>query len=484
MNRSLHVIKLASDTGGYGLNCQKDGLTLAGYPLLFDDWSGLAPRSAAEIQDILDSVYGTEAALAADTLMNGLASVARFLNKGDLPLAMIGSLLLRLPEIPEVLPLSKKELNGAAKAGYNEGETRDQRGRWTDGAGGSGLQAPVPQVLPNAPNVPSHVTPAFLQATPALLETGEEGFETVAPGVMENLAPETIGLLGRLAPFLGGAVATVAGVLIATNRSNTSGGPVPGAPGLTYGSDEGVVTIYGEDASGNPMIVYHSLPDRDGFYYDDKGLIIGRHIGRAVLFDPEALLEIAAEKRESPADSEPPAGNRPPTAQESDEDRPRFCPPPTPENISRRSIWSVAYQSQITGLPPGFDVLFRGVRFDGCVEAIQHFQEAKGRMPEFLVGISDERFRRTTLYDRIMRQASRQSAAASGYYDDWYFADEYLYGFFTREFRLFHFDNLLVHHVDAIFFRRSEEAGAMEGNDPISWGSIWCPRHIHSPMYQ
>jgi hypothetical protein len=78
-----------------------------------------------------------------------------------------------------------------------------------------------------------------------------------------------------------------------------------------------------------------------------------------------------------------------------------------------------------------------------------------------------------------MRQASRQNTAASGYYDDWYFANERLYEFFTREFRLYHLDNLITHHVDAIFFRRVEDAFAIGGGNSISGSSMRARLEYH-----
>lgn len=466
MNRSIQFFKLASDPLQPGLACLKDGLTLAGHPLLTDNGKGLSPRPADEIQEILDAAFGWDADISAEALLPGLASVARFLNKGDLPLAMIGSVLLKLPDIPDSSPLAKAARDRAAKAGYNPAQPRDKDGRWTQGAGRIALLPPAADVRPSIPVAPIEAPPPLERPAPALAEPSEEA----ATNTLEELGPEGLRLLPRLA--LGGS-ATALFVLTPTNHSNIHEGKIPDAPGLTYRSDEGIVDIYAADASGNPVTVYHGVPDRDGFYYDDQGLIIGRHIGIATLFDSEALQEIAAEKTGVPADSEPPDGTPPSITLQPDEDRPRFCPPPTPENIRRRSIWSLLYQSQITKLPPGFDVLFRGVRFDGCVESIQHFQEAKGRMPAFITRASDDELRRTWSYVRIMRQATRQSAAALDFYDDWYFADERLYEFYTREFRLYHLDNLITHHVDAIFFRKMEDALALSGEDSFS-SSLMC----------
>ncbi len=444
MNRSIQMFKLASDPRQPGLACLRDGLALAGHPLLFDSGEGLSPRSVSDIQEVLDAAYGWDADIKADDLMPGLASVARFLNKGDLALAMIGSVLLRLPDIPDSSPLAKAARDRAAKTGYDPAQPRDDNGRWTQGAGSGAFLPPAAGVRPSLPDAPLEAPTAVRQGAPALLETGDEA----AGGILESLAPEALALLARLAPYLGGAVATAVGVLIPTNRSNIRFGNVPDAPGLTYRSDEGVVTIFSHDSSGNPIVVYHSLPDRNGFYYDDKGLTIGRAVGTAVLFDSEALQDMAAEKAK-PTDSVSSSVVAAHTVGTPDEE-PRFCPPPTPESTAGRSRRSIAYQSQITGLPENWDVLFQGVRYDGCVEPIKHLQEAKGPMGGYLERLSDDDLRKSKSYGKIMNQAKRQNDASGGFPVDWYFADERFYRVYTEDFHQKHFTNIFTHYVEAI----------------------------------
>lgn len=504
MNRNVYCFKLVSDPLELGLSCRRDGVTFGGYPLFQTGSAGLSPRASVEIQSLLDAAYGFDTPIRADDLMPRLTSVARALEKGDLPLAMIGCVLLKLPDIPGSSPLAKGAIERAvreraAKASFDPAQPRAADGRWTAGSGGapapSSTQAQRRPTLDGLPVSPHSATPP---AKPTPVGPSSRGFVATGPESPPGVGPDTatsdrtftsrpgnpaflappagaiagdiageglVGALGgeagastlaELAPLLGVGGGAVLATLIPTNRSNIVEGKVPDAPGLTYRSDEGVVDIHTLDSNGNPVLVYHGVPDKDGFYYDDEGLIIGRHDGREVLFDTDALMEMAAEKTGLPGGSEPP-GDQPPNWLGSKEDRPRFCPPPSPESIKGRSIWSLLYQSQITGLPPGFDVRFNGVRYDGCDEALQHLKEAKARMPRFLTMFSDQRLRQTRFYNRIMRQATRQSYAAVDHYDDWYFADERLAEFFTREFRTFHLDNLIVHHVDATFFRRMEE---------------------------
>jgi hypothetical protein len=443
------MFKLASDPRQPGLACLRDGLTLAGYPLLFDNGEGLSPRPATEIQDVLDAVYGADSGLAADNLMRGLASVARSLSKGDLPLAMIGSVLLRLPDVPNSRTFSKTLPERSAKFAYNQAELRDVNGRWTAGAGGGGPQAAVAHIRPGAANAALPVTPVFLPAVVEGAEVAAEVTEAAAPGLLARLGAGALGLLDSLAAVLGKPTRVGEFYLLPNELPDIQGGSIPDAPGLTYDSVDGFVTIFGRDASGKTIPVYQAKPDDHYFYHDDKGLIIGRYTGNAVLFDSEALQEIAEDKG-VPAAPKPSARVLTQITEASDTDQPKFCPPPTPEDIKGRSERSLAYQSQITGLPEGWEIIFRDVRYDGCVESVKHLQEAKGIMGGYLEGLTDDELRDSWPYARIMRQAERQNAGASGYTVDWYFADERFYRVFTKDFNLKHFDNITTHHVEAV----------------------------------
>jgi hypothetical protein len=63
----------------------------------------------------------------------------------------------------------------------------------------------------------------------------------------------------------------------------------------------------------------------------------------------------------------------------ADTAKPKLCPDPTPENIAGRSDRTIAYQSQITGLPPGLEVVFNGERYNGCPPENGNLLEAKGK---------------------------------------------------------------------------------------------------------
>jgi hypothetical protein len=385
------------------------------------------PRPLPELQKILDDAYGTENRQDARNYVPGLAGIALSLSKGDLPLAMIGGVMLKLPEIAHATFTAK----------FDPSQPRDQDGRWTDGAGSEAKETP----------------PIGFEGeqSPSLVDLEAEAASGSGRVSLEAIAPRVIGLLGRFAGVLSGPLALAAGLLIPTNRSNIHFGDIPDFPGLTFRSDEGVVTLSRRDANGNVEDLFHGVPDTDGFYNDDKGEIIGRHVGTGVLFDNDYLADLGAKPAKTPtsgSDTGPALDASPALAPEDDE--PKVCPPPTPESIAGRSSRSLAYQNQITGLPIGWDVLYRGVRFDGCNNTTQFMQEAKGLMAEYLTKMSDDKLRRSKFYRDIMKQAGNQNAAAVGRGVDWYFADQKFTDFFLGEFERAEYSNITVHHEEAI----------------------------------
>ena len=423
MEFSVRTIRLDSSPRGRGLWCGPEELTLAGHPLLEKTNRGFAPVELSEIQRAFDRTFGEDARHDARNYLPGLAGVARSLNKGDLPLAMIGSVLLKLPDIPQAAP--------ETKLAFDDTQPRDDDGRWTSG------------VTEDAKS------PIAIQA---------EATAGVEEATVEGIAPRVLMLLGRLARILPGPVALAAGVLIPTNESNIHSGEFPGFEGLHYRSDEGVVTISRLDAAGNIETLYHGFPDADGFYHDDQGEIIGQHVGTGVMFDNEALADFAAKPSAATT-----GGAIEPASMQAD-DGPKVCPDPTPENINRRSQRSLAYQSQITGLPYGFDVAYLGVRFDGCDEQTGRMIEAKGLGTDWMLNWPPEKLYQSKFYLRMMRQAERQNAASNGRGDDYYFASERAARFFGEEFRKAGYTNIVVHHVEAIMKMIKRYLGWLHGS--------------------
>ncbi len=81
-----------------GLSCSEDGLFLGRTALLERTEGGFAPRKHHELERLLARAYG--APVSVEDKMPGLGSVAKALNKGDLCLARILAVHLRLRDLP------------------------------------------------------------------------------------------------------------------------------------------------------------------------------------------------------------------------------------------------------------------------------------------------------------------------------------------------------------------------------------------------
>ena len=120
--------RLANEPGRLGLSCTRNGVALAGVPLLSGTPSNWTPRPREDIEALLQTAYGERCRWAGVAYQ--LEGIARTLNRGELGAAMIATLHLRLPD------LSWKRAERLAKAydalaKYDPGEPRDRMGRWT-----------------------------------------------------------------------------------------------------------------------------------------------------------------------------------------------------------------------------------------------------------------------------------------------------------------------------------------------------------------
>jgi hypothetical protein len=353
MNLPVQTIRLATDPSQNGLYCGADGVTLGGMPLLKKTGSRFSSHDPFNLQHLFDIAYGA-GAIDASQYARRLARVANALNKGDLPLAMIGGLLLKLPDVPVERFGRRGKIGLESKLAFDEDQPRDADGRWTLDPSGESRQS-SPTVEPP-------------KSAPIISPVPEPAAEPAEASRLARLAPRVVGLAARLAALVAEAVPLAIGFcLIPLNRSNIHEGSFPGFPTLGYRSDEGMLTISRLDPAGQIEVLYRGVPDANDFYHDDQGNIIGRHVGTGILFDSNALTKLAAKP---PRAGKPDTGAAllPGVSSKEDDDEPRVCPSPTPENINGRSERTLAYQTQITGLPRGFDVEFRGVRFDGCDE--------------------------------------------------------------------------------------------------------------------
>jgi hypothetical protein len=425
MSLPIRTVRLATDPSQNGLYCGPDGVTLGGIPLLRETASGFLPHDPFNLQHLFDMAYGA-GAIDASRYARRLAHVANALNKGDLPLAMIGGLLLKLPDVStKTGKLPKPAGEFGPKQAFDEDQPRDADGKWTTGPAGEARQTPLAVPAPEAANPPEE-------------------------SPIARIGPRLIGLLGRLAVAIADAIPLAIGlILIPTNASNIHEGSFPGFPTLGYRSDEGMLTISRLDPAGQIEVLYRGAPDANDFYHDDQGNIIGRHVGTGILFDSNALTELAAKPTNG---KEPETGIAllPNASASQDDKEPKVCPPPTEEDTTGRSDRAIAYQTQITGLPKGYDVLFNGVRYDGCDKITKFMQEAKGLMGGYLTSLPEDRLRQEKFYRDTMDQARRQNDAAIDRGVDWYFADQKFADFFEIEFRNAGYARIDVHYREAV----------------------------------
>ncbi len=94
---------------------------------------GYRMRPAAEIEALLAAAYPVSPD--ATGCVAGLRRAASYLSEGNLPLAMIAAVQLRLGEIPEEWIERLARTDTLLKAGFNPGEPRDAQGRWTEETG-------------------------------------------------------------------------------------------------------------------------------------------------------------------------------------------------------------------------------------------------------------------------------------------------------------------------------------------------------------
>lgn len=91
------IFRLTNEPGGLGLNCSSAGLSLAGVPLLRRTEKGFAPRAAHEVARLVKAAYGVDVNQA--ELEPSLSSIATLLNRGDVSLAMIAAVFMKLHEL-------------------------------------------------------------------------------------------------------------------------------------------------------------------------------------------------------------------------------------------------------------------------------------------------------------------------------------------------------------------------------------------------
>jgi hypothetical protein len=152
---SLNKMQTRSSThpngsGAFGVSWEKQGVALAGVPLLRQTGHGFAPRPAGQVQALVSKAYLIEADTA--PVMRGLEAVARALNDGNTPRARQEAALLKLPDLDWDGAVRIAQADEALTK-YSEDQPRDWHGRWTveggsDGSAGTTGQEPEQFALP------------------------------------------------------------------------------------------------------------------------------------------------------------------------------------------------------------------------------------------------------------------------------------------------------------------------------------------------
>lgn len=431
--------------GSRGLTVDRDGVMLGpGCVLVRRTPDGYRVANPVEVGAILRFALGEAGEVAG--LTTRLGWIARALDQGQVAKAQILGLQLPFDTLGD-RELWRLDVGTAlVKEGYDPNQPRDERGRWTgDGAGGASNAEDSTAHALQAPIAPAPPPPAAVAAV-------EAGATRSLWGAISRLAPE---LLVGVARTLAGPLTLAGAVLTPTNDSNIHGGQVPGVPGVSYRSDEGVLTIIRQGPDGTGQPVYTGFPDADGFYHDDQGNVVGRKVGTALLLNTGALSDLASAPSSSPTpqrDQDPDNQNLlPGSAPVNEDDQPRICPNPSPEGINGRSERSLAYQEQITGLPRGFDVAMNGVRFDGCDERTGNMLEAKGPGIAWPLFAMPQKWLRSDWagYFDIMNQAYSQNQRSGGRTVEWHFAEKAAADFFSEEFKRAGYSNIVVKNTPA-----------------------------------
>jgi|SRR5579884_2196918 len=375
-----------------GPDCVLVRRTAAGYRCV-------RPEEAAAIQKALLGAQGDDS----DRLFVLSQGIAKALNEGELALAQIYGLRIPIAGLDSGQLRKLVAVAPWVKANFNPDEPRIPAGEpgggeWTDDDGGGSETVPLA---------------ALAGATAAAAaETATSIFGPLGRTALAGLTDLAAGVAAPTA-FLGL-------LFLPTNSGLVSEGTLPGRPDLSYryNRDTGVLDIFRQDDAGRRLLV-SGHTGVDGLFHDAAGEVIGRGLGSTIIVDPDALPAPASR-----------TGAEARVEAQTGQNRPQLCPKPTPEDFTGRKDRALAYQQQITGLPPGLEVKLNGVRFDGCREADGTMLEAKGPgYATFLGGAGGWQDWFTGAED-IEAQMQNQSAAAAGRTVEWHFAERSVADFF------------------------------------------------------
>ena len=242
---------------------------------------------------------------------------------------------------------------------------------------------------------------------------------SAAASLFETDSAPVVAGLATIASRLSAPTAFLGTLFIPTNRSLISSGAVPGNAAVSFHFDRGtgVLTL---SRSDDDSVLFSGHHGADGIFRDNDGNAFGRVVDGAVVLDPDALPGYVS--RSKPV-AQSGAATQARAQTNADRNEPELCPDPTPEDINGRKERALLYQEQISGLPRRFDVQLNGVRFDGCDDSDGTMLEAKG--PGYLKPLrKPAKYPWLRMQDQMLRQASRQVAAAGDRAIEWHFAEE------------------------------------------------------------
>ena len=257
------------------------------------------------------------------------------------------------------------------------------------------------------------------------------------------LAARSLPYLLRLSARLAGPLGVAAGILFPDNENLESSGEVVGHPGLSYHFSEMRLTLIRHDDQGGARLLFSGMHGRDGFYRDQDGTIIGRAVGNSFMLDNDGVAAMSA------AQSETSDRTSSSTATDDASDQPRLCPDPSPDRPGDKRDRNIAYERQISGLPPGMAIYFNGVHFDGCRTTDGTLLEAKGPGYD---GALDEDGQWEPWYkgkEKLEEQIERQSRAAGTRLVEWHVAEPSVAQNIEKYVDTHGYTNIIVIHTPA-----------------------------------
>lgn len=378
VNQSLfRIFKLAgSDDCGLSPSLTEEGAFLAkAFPLLEHDEAGRwRPRPQACLEEVLSTGYGFPVDLS--RRMQSLDTVARALNDNNPCRAAIALVQAKFPPLPD--ERAARRLLDAEKL------TKSSAAYLTQ-----------PRVPAGAP--------------------GAGQWMTGVAGMVSSVTSRSLNWLRALASRAAGPIAIASGVLFPDNETLASNGAVPGHPDLNYRFSEMRLTLIQNDGDGDARLLFSGLPDSDGFYRDQDGTIVGRAVGDSFMLDNAGVSAMNAAQSQNRIGASAASGEA--------SEQPKLCPEPSPDVPGNKSDRAIAYQAQITGLPPGMAVKLNGVTFDGCRTSDGTMLEAKGPGYEFAMTSEDDWQPWYRGVDALKADITKQSIAANGRQVEWHVAE-------------------------------------------------------------